>query len=203
MKEIKLLKVENELNERFLQKNDPELLNGILTATLDTEKRKTKIQFAESVQDHQTVNAVQTNADTGNSSENSRNASFVESLYGSTPRAASTASSAGTFGVGRQQMSLSFVIKADICEAECKLERTVLDAFEQKMKTKFCELLAEVEEIKLTTKDLNHATERFNDFVIAKGKITFQPTTSSSIIFDVYPSHYGLLEDRYTKTFIL
>lgn len=169
IEEIKLLKVDNELNERFLKKNDPELLNGIMAATKETEKRKIKIQFAESVHEYQT----ETNnivAPTSNSSENSRSASFAESLYGSQSRASSRASSVGTFRAGREPMNLSFVIKSEICSIECSLELKELNLFEQSMKTQFCELLAEVEEIKLTTQDILYATDMFKDFVICKGK---------------------------------
>lgn len=171
MEEVKLLKVENELNERFLGKNDPELLNGIMAATLETEKRKTTIKFADSVHEHITGNdnvlgSVQTPV-TGNSSEISRSAGSNAGSAHS--RAESIVSSVGT-SRGRHQANLSFVIKSEICEAECKLEQTDLDVFEQNMRSQFCQLLAETEEIKLATKDVIHATEMFSDFVIAKGK---------------------------------
>lgn len=160
IEEIKLLKVDNELNERFLRKNDPELLNGILIAT-ETEKRKTKIQFADSVHEHET----HVGAQTGNSSENSRNVSFNDSHS----RAGSTASSVGTFRSGRHA-NLSFVIKWDICDVELGIELVDLKSFEQIMRTQFCELLAEMEEIKLATQDIRYATDMFKDFVICKGK---------------------------------
>lgn len=165
--EIKLLKVDNELNERFLHENDPELLNGIVAATLDAEKRKTKIQFAESVNENQSV------AQTGNTSEISQNASFADSslgLHSRPSRAASLGSSIGTFRGGR--MNLSFVVKSDICEIESELEWTKLNVFEQNMRTQFGELLAEIEEIKLTTQDILYTTEMFKYFVIVKGKET-------------------------------
>lgn len=169
--EIKLLKVDNELNERFLRKNDPELLNGIMAATLETEKRKTKIQFAESVQKTENENTVAVVPQSGNSSEISRNASVGES-FGTRSRAASTTSSAD-IRAGRPHMNLSFVIKSEICENECILERTDLNTFEHNMRAQFCELLADVEEIKLTTKDILYATEMFKDFVVRKGRIIF------------------------------
>lgn len=169
IEEIKLLKVDNELNERFLRKNDPELLNGILAATLESDKRKTKIQFAESVHENQneTSNVV---APTGNSSEISRSGSLAASPYGSYSRTPSIASSTGTFRAGRSPMNLSFVIKLEICETECAVERGDLNVFEQNMKTQFCELLAEIEEIKFTTQDVLHAIEMFKEFVIVRGK---------------------------------
>lgn len=169
MEEIKLLKVDNELNERFLRKNYPELLNGIMAATLEPDNRKTKIQFAESVHEHQKETGIV--ASTANSSEKSRSRSLDESSnFGSHSKGASIASSVGTFQVGQSQKSLSFVIRSEICESECALERADLNVFEQNMRSQFCELLAEVEEIKLTSQDALHATEMFKDFVVVKGK---------------------------------
>lgn len=167
MEEIKLLKVDNELNERFLRKNDPELLNGIMAATLEPDNRKTKIQFAESVHDYQkdTGNV----ASTVNSSEKSRSLD-ESSTVGSHSKNASIASSTGTFHKGQSQKCLSFVIKSEICEGECALERADLNVFQQNMRSQFCEILAEIEEIKLTSQDALHATEMFKDFVVLKGK---------------------------------
>lgn len=169
MEEIKLMKVENELNERFLLKNDPELLLGI-TATLETAKRKPKIQFAQSVDEFKSkpeLKAVKSAVSTDESSDFSRKASVA--TFCSYARSPSVASSIGTFRTGRQQANLSFVIKSEICIAECKLERNELNTFEQNMRGEFCELLAEIEEIKMTTQDVIHAYEAFKDYVVEKG----------------------------------
>ncbi|KAG4066405.1 hypothetical protein HA402_007041 [Bradysia odoriphaga] len=66
-------------------------------------------------------------------------------------------------------MGLSFAVKTGICENECEVERAALNIFEQNMRTQFTELLAEIEEIKLTSQDVCYARETFNDFVISKG----------------------------------
>lgn len=163
------MKIENELNERFLRKNDPELLNGILAATLETEKRKTKLRFADSVNEHQTAkanNSVQslTRRVSGMISRTPSGSSFETHSRGP------SVTSLGTFRTGRQQATLSFLIKLDICEAECKHELLDLRRFEMKMKSEFCQLLAEIEEIEFTTKDVSHAIETFQDFVVKKGK---------------------------------
>lgn len=168
IEEIKLLKIDNELNERFLRKNDDELLAGLMAATHDTENRKTKIQFAESVHEPQTKtnNVV---PQTCNSSEHSRNTS---SIAGSSipSRSASSISSIGSLRRRRQPMSLSLVIKTNICQTECDVERGELNIFQQNMRSQFTDLLAEVEEIKLTTQDILYATGMFKDFVILKGR---------------------------------
>lgn len=167
--EIRVLKVENELNERFLRKNDVELLNGILASTKDTENRKTKIQFAESVHEHRTdLHTVGT--PTGLSSENSLSL-ISEANSSLRSRRTSSISSTGTFQRNRQPVGLSLAVKTGICENECEVERAALHTFQQNMKTRFTELLAEVEEIKLTNQDVCHARELFTDFVILKGEI--------------------------------
>lgn len=154
IEEIKLLKLDNVLNERFLRKNDEELLNGILTE-MDTENRKPKIQFAESVSEHQNESGVPHTI--------SRDISFAESIS----RASSISSLAGSRA--RKPTNLSFVVKSNICQSESDLERASLGAFEHMMKAKFIDLLAEIEEIKLTTQDVRYAADMFQDFVIEKG----------------------------------
>lgn len=167
--EIKLLKVENELNERFLRKNDVELLNGILASAHDTEHRKTKIQFIESVHEHRAQTHT-VGTPTSHSAETTLSLSEGNSSLRS--RRASSLSSTGTFQRTREPMLLSLAVKTGICENECEVERAALNTFEQNMKTQFTELLAEVEEIKLTDQDVCYAREMFEDFVISKGEAT-------------------------------
>lgn len=157
--------MENELNERFLRKNDVELLNGILASTQDTENRKTKIQFAESVRAHR-VDSNAAVTPTVRSSENS----LILSDGDSHSRRASSISSMGTFQ--KKPTDLSFVIKTGICENEREVECAALDKFEQNMKIQFTDLMAEIEEIKLSSHDVCYAREMFEDFVILKGEKT-------------------------------
>lgn len=161
-KEMAQTDLENELFERYLEKNDPELLVGI-KKELAKQKAIPRIHFAlTSNKSHETMHS----AVSGYSCRTSRSLQFDATSIGTN---ASFNRSIRTMDSQRQDGCVSFALRAELAAKEAATMRNQSDRIEAESKIKCRDLIAEVEELRLTNDELNETRREFKDFVLENG----------------------------------
>lgn len=160
--EMAVIDLENELFERYLDKNDPELLVGI-KKQLAKQKAAPRIQFAlSSNKSHETMHS----AVSGFSGRTSRSLQLdAASIVTST----SFNRSIRTMDSQRQDACVSFAMRAELAAKEAATMRHNANRIQAEAKIKCRDLIAEMEELRLTNDELNETRREFREFVLEKG----------------------------------
>lgn len=153
--------LENELFERYLEKNDPEMLVGI-KKELAKQKAKTRIHFAlTSNKSRETMRS----AVSGFSCRTSRSLQFDATSIGTNASFRSNR----TMDSQRQDARVNFAMRAELAVKERATMRCDSDRIEAETKIKCRDLIAEVEELRLTNDELNETRREFKEFVLENG----------------------------------
>lgn len=169
-KEMAYKNLENQMIERYLQKNDPKFLIGITTTDSNqpTIKRKPKINFIDPVPltkrntmsfDNYSLRRSQNNDGTSLSQSSCTRLSYSQSRT----------SSLRTFDSILPQYCINYAIKVEITEKECNAIEITQKQYENKMKKKLTQLSANVKEIQITNKEIQNTIDDFNNFVLIRG----------------------------------
>lgn len=161
-KEVAEIDLENELLERYLEKNDPELLVGI-QMQLAKQKAPARIKFA--------VNAKRS-VDTTHSAGNfSRRESLTSTIFDtiSIGTAASFARSARTLDSQQQEMRVGYGMRTELCNKEAAVVMAETDRIQGITKLQCRELIAEIEELRLTNDEVIETRREFKEFVLVNG----------------------------------
>lgn len=149
--------LENELFERYLEKNDPELLVGV-KMQLARQKAPPRIQFA--------TNAKRS-VDTTHSVGNQSRASIFDNI--SIGTTASFARSARTIDSQQQDMRVGYGMRTELCNKEISVVNAETDRIQETTKCQCRELIAEIEELRMSNDEVTVTRREFKDFVLVKG----------------------------------
>lgn len=160
-KDIAEIDLENELFERYLEKNDPELLVGI-KKQLARQKAPARIQFAVMAK-----RSVDTTHSGGNFSRISRASTIFDTI--SIGTAASFARSARTLDSQQQEMRVGYGMRIELCNKELAVVNAETDRIQAITKSECRELIAQIEELKMTNQEVTETLREFKDFVLVNG----------------------------------
>lgn len=152
--------LENELFEGYLEKNDPELLVGI-KKELAKQKATPRIHFALNAnKSRETMRS----AVSGSSCRTSRSLQFDTISTGTM-----ASRSIRTMDSQHQDACVSFAMRAELAVKEAARMRRNSELIEAETKIKCRDLIAEIEELRLTNDELIETRRGFKDFVLEKG----------------------------------
>lgn len=161
-KEVAEIDLENELFERYLEKNDPELLVGI-KMQLARQKAPARIQFAVNAK-----RSYDTAHSFGNFSRRESRASTIGDTV-SINTAASWARSARTLDSQQQEMRVGYGMRIELCKKETAVVNAETDRIQGITKIQCRELTAQNEELRLTNEEATETRLEFKNFVLTNG----------------------------------
>lgn len=161
-RELADMDLENELFERYLEKNDPELLVGI-KMQLARQKTPARIQFALLAK-----RSVDTAHSTGNYSRRESRASTLYDTL-SIGTVASFARSARTLDSQQQEMRIGYNMRAELCNKEASIVNAETDRIQGITKIQCRELIAQIEDLRTTNDEVTETRREFKDFVLVNG----------------------------------
>lgn len=166
-KSISYVELENTLIERFLERNDPALLVGI-TKLMKKPKRPTKIQFA-SVPEYEENNSQKGSSLVGSMISRQKLIDDTSSIGTATSFNRSLGSSMRTTDSLRQNSNVSYAVKINLCDKECAIVCREMEKLQQETKQKLRDLIASVDELKLTNREAIETLNDFTEFVHGNG----------------------------------
>lgn len=196
-------RLENGYLERYLERNNPELLLGVTKMMERHVVTDTRIHFAPSIHfDHSGA----TNASDRRFAYKSRgdgdNVSIASTLMSfSNASCASMRTTDSTDGV---PAGLSYAMKIELVEKDCHAFEAKIEQLRTVTKAELCDVAAQVEELKLTNQEAVETLAEFRDFVMTKG---LQPDTKRVPLerclkfFDKWVIHgNGMIEQMRLRT---